>query len=498
MTLTLHAFHVEHSLFTPAFHVERSLFAPAFHVERFGPMATAAAQSAVSVLWQSALLAAAAWLMLRLVPRLGAAARFAVWTTVFAVSAALPLLHLAGTKASYAVTAGQLQLDARWSYALAGLWAAASLVRLAALVVQAARLRSLWKNALPQAVPQCVPRGTQAAELAALLSGGPTIAGRRVELCTSTDVDRPSVIGFFAPRILVPAWLYEEMSPVELRHVVLHEMEHLRRRDDWMNLLQKIALVLFPLNPALVWLDRRLATERELACDDGVLAATHMPRAYAASLASIAERRLERTLHGRVFALALGALGADGILRNRPEFSRRIEGILNRRNAASPVLTGAVAAALVFALAGAGAALARSPELVSFAPASVAAAGLNATAAPIAVAATERSSGIGYPPPARSQNVVFHQPQNQFHLQAARHPMPSARRQLDAAAGDLVQRTAVAGQRQTAKAKPQWFVLTSAGRDAPARVVVRTPDGRFFVAPYAALPVQDGWLILQL
>jgi beta-lactamase regulating signal transducer with metallopeptidase domain len=28
----------------------------------------------------------------------------------------------------------------------------------------------------------------------------------------------------------------------------MHEMEHLRRADDWTNLLQKLALVFFPLN----------------------------------------------------------------------------------------------------------------------------------------------------------------------------------------------------------------------------------------------------------
>jgi beta-lactamase regulating signal transducer with metallopeptidase domain len=478
-----------------AFHVERFLLAPEFHVERFGPMAMAVAQSAVAVLWQSALLVLAAWLLLRLVPRLGASARFVVWVTVFAVSATLPFLHLAGSKVSYAVAARQLQLDARWSYALAGLWVVASLLRLAALIVQAVRLRSLWMNAIPVPVPPPVPRGTGTAALSELLSSRTTFVGRHVELCTSTAVDRPSVIGFFAPRILVPAWLYEEMSPVELRHVVLHEMEHLRRRDDWMNLLQKIALVLFPLNPALVWLDRRLAAERELACDDGVLAATHMPRAYAASLASIAERRLQHTLHRRVFALALGALGANGILRGRPEFSRRIEGILDRRNGARPALTGAVAAALVLAVAGVGAVLARSPELVSFAPTAGTTAAATASSGHVLMgemAARQPTRRMPPFPEARSQNVVFHQATTPLRTK------PFAASPAATPTGVLVQRAAAAQPATRPQARPQWFVLTSAGQNTPARVVVRTPDGRYFVAPYAALPVQDGWLILQL
>jgi beta-lactamase regulating signal transducer with metallopeptidase domain len=488
--LGLIPFHVEPFLHTAPFHVEPFPMFHAFHVEPFRSLALTAAQASVSVLWQSALLVAATWLILRLIPRLGAAARFLVWTSVFAVSAALPFLHLIGKAGVAASATPQFQLDERWSYALAGMWIAASLFRLAGLIVQAARLRSLWKSALP------VPRGTDTAELAAVLANRPNLASRSVELCTSSEVDRPSVIGFLAPRILVPAWLYNEMTPVELRHVVLHEMEHLRRRDDWINLLQKIALVLFPLNPALIWLDRRLAAERELACDDGVLAATHMPRAYATSLASIAERRLQRKLHRRVFALALGALGAEGILRNKPEFSRRIEGILNRRGAASPALAAAVSTMLVLAVAAGGATLARSPELVSFAPAASA----NVASEPassnrldiVDTGAMQRFSGSNMVPAARSQNAVFHQ------SAAPRRVKPFAPTRPAAAAGDLVQRVSAVRP----ATNPQWFVLTSANQDAPARVVVRTADGRFFVAPYAAVPValgtQDGWLILQL
>jgi len=454
-------------------------------LERIQPLALAAAEAAVSVLWQSAVLVAATWLVLRLVPRLGASARFAVWTSVFAISAGLPLLHLAGRGGGLPASAPHLRFDTRWSYALAGLWVAASLFRLAGLIVQALRLRSLWRSASPVS-----------ASALATTDLGALLASRRAELCTSSEVDRPSVIGFLAPRILVPGWLYEEITPVELRHVVLHELEHLRRRDDWINLLQKIALVLFPLNPALVWLDRRLATERELACDDGVLAATHMPRAYAASLASIAERRLERRVHRRVFALALGALGAGALLRGRPEFSRRIEGILNRRRGASPALAGALAAALMIGVAGAGAELARSPELVSFAPASAAAAARPAASSgpsdSLDMAVRQPSSGMNPVPGARSQNVVFHQP-----LSPRRAKQPAASR-ATLAAGDLVQRVSAVTSAKKPQPKSQWFVLTSANQDAPARVVVRTADGRFFVAPYAAVPVQDGWLILQL
>ena len=86
--------------------------------------------------------------------------------------------------------------------------------------------------------------------------------GHPVALCASDEVARPSVLGFFRPRILAPPALLDQLSEAELKQVILHEMEHLHRGDDWTNLLQKLALVLFPLNPALAWVERRLCAER--------------------------------------------------------------------------------------------------------------------------------------------------------------------------------------------------------------------------------------------
>ena len=134
------------------------------------------------------------------------------------------------------------------------------------------------------------------------------------------------MIGFLAPRILIPEWLFARLTPGELEQVVLHEAEHLRRRDDWTNLLQKLSLVLFPLNPALAWMERRLCREREMACDEGVVRRTQAPRAYAACLTSLAERGLQR----RVQALSLGAF------ERRPELVHRVHSILRRRQALHP------------------------------------------------------------------------------------------------------------------------------------------------------------------
>ena len=223
-----------------------------------------ASGSLLAAVWQGALLAGAAALGLRLLPKTPAAARFAIWFSVFMVVAALPLVSL-HTHPELGSAAGPhtawLTLNPLWSEAILLLWAAVSVVRGIMLAVGALRVRALWKRATPIDLPF-------APELTAV------VLGRKIQICTTDEVDRPSVIGFFAPKILIPTWLLQKLTPEEMTHVVLHEAGHLRRADDWLNLLQKIALVVFPLNPALAWVERRLCLERELACDERVLRAT--------------------------------------------------------------------------------------------------------------------------------------------------------------------------------------------------------------------------------
>jgi Zn-dependent protease with chaperone function len=314
----------------------------------FREFASAAAPAAVAALWQGAMLAAGLAVCLRFARRLSATDRFRVWAAGLAAAAMLPFLPWlgsigAGTRVATGVGAAGgarpwLDFDPRWTLAIAGAWIAASGWRLVDLAVHGLRLRRLWKRAVPVGFD-----------------------GAGIEVCATRDLDRPSVIGFFRPRILIPAWLMERLTERELEQVVLHEAEHLRRRDDWMNLAQKLALAVFPLNPALWWMERRMCREREMACDEAVVRATERPRDYAACLTSLAERRLERRLERRAEALSLGAW------HRRPELVERVQRILKRGPGLSPV-----AARGLLALMGCGLVLgsvefARCPQLVTFA-----------------------------------------------------------------------------------------------------------------------------------
>src|SRR6185437_10097180 len=318
----------------------------AIHALQLSATATGAL---VSAIWEGALLAALVFGVLRVFPRLSAAARSVIWLNVFILVALLHVLP-AFTAGSVPVQAGAihaLRVDARWSLAVAALWIALSLARVAQLILGAIHLRR-------------IARGAESVPVSAALEPLLRHHGHSVQLCASNDVSRPSVLGFIHPRILVPPALLEELSEDELRQVILHEMEHLRRGDDWINLLQKLALVLFPLNPSLAWVEHRLCAERELACDDRVLHAGSGRKAYALCLTHLAEYALVK----RSFSLVLGAW------ERRPELVRRVHRILagpvlsmGRRPALAAmgtVTAGALACTLV---------LAHAPQVVRFAPA---------------------------------------------------------------------------------------------------------------------------------
>jgi beta-lactamase regulating signal transducer with metallopeptidase domain len=454
-----------------------------------------AANSVVSGLWQGVALAAGAALCLRLVPRTTAAIRFAVWTAVFAVLALLPLFHayFAGRTAEAVAGRGAVvHVDARWSVAIALLWLTVSLIRGVSLAAGAVRLRAIWKRA--------VPMDTVAGTGVLFQSGL-----RGAQLCTSADVDRPSVIGFFSPRILIPEELFHRLSPTELEQIVLHEAGHLRRADDWINLLQKLSLVLVPLNPVLLWIERRLCFERELACDDDVLLRTKAPKAYATCLTNLAEHRLGR----RAAALALGAW------EKQSELGRRVHRILRRGEAMGRMQARVVVGTLAVVLLGGVTELSRCPQLVSF------------SGQPAPMAADAQSL-----PAAAYQPVVFHPASHALrngmgpaHETLLKMSMPSpedralkaavqvAPKRKHSAAAPALLRTRQ-GRSVAQQQGRRWVVLTSwnAGEgEMEQSNVIFTVSGeragkqpgsqsgeRVFSSSYAAVPTEGGWLVIQL
>jgi uncharacterized protein (TIGR03435 family) len=316
-------------------------------------------------LWQAAILAALVWLALRALPRINASTRYAIWLAALALLLVLPAvptivesLHLSVKSAPAAVEARTPSGDLRaalaidqpaivtlrpeqstgWLQWLATLWAAVFLYRIIEIGRSYFHLRSVKARARVSSRP--LP---------------PT--GRRVILVLSDEIASPMAIGFLRPAVILPGSLPGELAEGELDHVLLHEAAHLARRDDWSNLATRLVGAILALHPVAIWIMRQIEREREIACDDWVVARTGAARPYAASLARIFELRWA----SRNELLASGVLGPPSRL------SDRIELLLRRGRQFSPRVSLGRVAVGALALAALAAVGSRAPQWIAFA-----------------------------------------------------------------------------------------------------------------------------------
>lgn len=429
-----------------------------------------AASALASSIWQGLVLAAGVGLCLKFMRRTTATMRFTAWTVVFVITALIPFLHafsfgrVHSSTVANSVPDALIKVDAHWSLAVAALWLSLSLLRAVKLASGALRLRSMWKRAVP------IETGMNLGSLKQFCLGS-----RAVEICSSADVDRPSVIGFFSPRILIPAWLLKKLTPSELEQIVLHEMGHLRRGDDWINLFQKLGLILFPLNPVLMWIERRLCFERELACDDEVLRLTRDPKSYATCLTRLAEHRLDR----RAASLSLGAW------ERQSEVGRRVHSILRRAEGMSKLQARVVMGALVLALLGGATGLSRCRQLVSFSETQTP---QSASASPLPIDRRFALTPVVYHPEAASRTTLLKASMSTG--REAKKPVNIPREQHVRAHTPTLQHTLRPGRRMQ-----QWVVLTSWEESYRPAMMFTVTDGR---ASYATVPISNGWLVIQL
>jgi TonB family protein len=126
---------------------------------------------------------------------------------------------------------------------------------------------------------------------------------RAVRILVSSVPDGPGVIGWIRPMILLPAAAILHLTPDQLEAVLAHELAHLRRYDDVVNIAQSVMETLFFYHPAVWWISGRIRHERELCCDDLAVRASGNALCYARALASLERMRIGHS------GLAIAALG---------------------------------------------------------------------------------------------------------------------------------------------------------------------------------------------
>jgi bla regulator protein blaR1 len=269
------------------------------------PMAQTALEHVLNTLPEGLLLAACAWLLLRLLPRQNSGTRFAIWLVALAGVTGLPFLGAFRTGAAFLLPQAhpEITLSPLWAAVFLLLWAPISLLALARVAAGLWQVRRIRRSC----------REVRVADLDPALREPFADVKRPVRLLASDQARVPAAMGFRHPVVVLPAWSLRDLPVDQLRHILIHELAHIRRHDDWTNLVQKIARAVFFFHPAVWWIDARLSLEREMACDEAVLAATGNPRAYAGCLIDLLERGCAR--RGWTMAQAAVARARDASLR---------------------------------------------------------------------------------------------------------------------------------------------------------------------------------------
>lgn len=109
---------------------------------------------------------------------------------------------------------------------------------------------------------------------------------RRPRLLASDKAPTPLCMGILHPTIIVPAGAVD-WDESRIHAVLTHEMAHAARRDVLWQTLARLACAIYWLHP-LSWVTQwRMRVEREIACDDSVVAG-HQPGSYARWLVDLA------------------------------------------------------------------------------------------------------------------------------------------------------------------------------------------------------------------
>lgn len=328
--------------------------------------------------WLALAAAAAMWIVLRLTPRMNAATRHAAWWAVLAivvigpwipvaprvaivpamlpqerpnfVSAASPPAGAVRAEASAAVAPPHWQPSAAlgpladfpvshravrgaaprpsvlplelragdWPEILVAAWFAVFVLLLTRLARNYAHLRALRKRAWPAReevnlrFERCLRHGQ---------------VGSKPRLLVASEIFSPLAAGFRHPVVILPERLITDISGAELENVLLHELAHFARRDNWTNLLARLAACAVVLHPVAAWALSRIEQEREAACDDWAVAISGSAREYAATLARLFEvcgtRRQELLATGMAYRSSRLGERIELVLRAKRRFVAR-------------------------------------------------------------------------------------------------------------------------------------------------------------------------------
>ena len=272
--------------------------------------ASALTQALLDSLWQGALMALLATLLLSALKRRSAALKHVVGMVFLVAMALLPLATLTSLLSAGSVTASTglaisapqgtatlelLSPGARLIIAptwLTWFWFAGVVVMLLRLIGGGWMVRALDRKAFKVLPPTWLARIDALRHAMGIR--------REVAVRLLQGVGLPCSARVWRPVIWLPVSMLTQLTPDQIEALLAHELGHVRRLDWIWNGLQRVIEALLFYHPGVWWLSRRIRQERENACDDLAVVACGDAIVLAEALASL--ERLRTPTH--IFALS--------------------------------------------------------------------------------------------------------------------------------------------------------------------------------------------------
>lgn len=146
---------------------------------------------------------------------------------------------------------------------LFGIWITGIFVMFLFLIKSRLRLSRLKKSALP----------LQSKEVRAVYNSCLRELGitTNIPIYSTAFLKSPVITGLFQPCIYLPIHVLSDFQAKEIRHLLLHELQHFKYKDALANALMNLAGVLYWFNPFVWYALKEMRCDREAACDTSVL-----------------------------------------------------------------------------------------------------------------------------------------------------------------------------------------------------------------------------------
>ena len=137
---------------------------------------------------------------------------------------------------------------------------------------------------------------------------------RKIPVYSTAFMASPIMVGMFRPRIYIPIRLISDFQESDIRYMLLHELQHYKHKDTFINCLLNIAAIVYWFNPVVWYALKEARTDREVACDTHVLQMldTNDYLDYGNTLLNFAQK-----ISFSLFSIATGIGGSAKQIRKR-------------------------------------------------------------------------------------------------------------------------------------------------------------------------------------